>query len=155
MTYLRQALEETRGRTMGTSSIKLCLVEGCNASVSPDDTFCIAHMPSVSAMDSSKLRGQGQKVETSGGHVNYYSVLIEHPTKPKQQPEPYWAECEDIIEALGMTFPEGEAFKSIWRNAAMRALGKAKAGDTPLRNAEKVEFFGHRMAEIERNKQKK
>lgn len=89
------------------------------------------------------------KTETSGGHVDYYSVEIKHPTK-KERPA-YMAECNDLVEALGLTFAEGEAFKSIWRNGAMRILGKAKEGDTPLRNAEKVEFFGHRMAEIERS----
>lgn len=83
--------------------------------------------------------------EYSGGSVDYYKVLIQQPTEPYRIP--YIAECNDIIEALGMNFAEGNAFKAIWRRAAMRTLGKAKAGAKPdgLYDAQKVEFFGHRL----------
>lgn len=81
--------------------------------------------------------------EYTGGSVSYYSVSISNPTT---QPAPYTAECNDIIEALGMNYAEGNAFKAIWRSCAARALGKAKRGYTDaLYDAEKVVFFGERM----------
>jgi hypothetical protein len=125
--------------------MKTCAFPGCDVLVYGNDQFCIAHMP----VDNK----QYDPTASSGNHVDYYSIRIEDPTKPDRPA--YIAECEDIIEALDMTFPEGEAFKSIWRNAAMRALGKAKAGDTPLRNAEKVAFFGERMVAVERRNLRK
>ncbi|MDH1340541.1 hypothetical protein [Ectopseudomonas oleovorans] len=83
--------------------------------------------------------------EYSGGSVDYYKVRIEHPTQ--QYRPPYEAECNDIIEALGMTFAEGNAFKAIWRKAAHRTLGKVKQGarEDGLYDSQKVEFFGKRM----------
>ena len=63
------------------------------------------------------------------------------------------AECNDIIEALGMNYAEGNAFKAIWRRAAARTLGKAKKGyEDGLYDAQKVEFFGKRLVEQELNK---
>ena len=47
----------------------------------------------------------------SGGLNNYYVVPIKNPQRKEQ--EPYQAECEDIIQALGMTFDEGCAFKAL------------------------------------------
>ncbi|WP_053269398.1 hypothetical protein [Pseudomonas chlororaphis] len=83
--------------------------------------------------------------EYSGGSVSYYSVPVPNPTT--QHHQPYVAECNDIIEALGMNYAEGNAFKAIWRRAAQRTLGKRKAGakDDGLYDAEKVEFFGARL----------
>lgn len=83
--------------------------------------------------------------EYSGGSSDYYKVDIKHPTTPYALP--YTAECNDIIEALGMSFAEGNAFKALWRRAAQRTLGKRKAGakDDGLYDAEKVEFFGARL----------
>lgn len=82
--------------------------------------------------------------EYSGGSVNYYKVEIQAPTSggPK-----YTAECNDIIEALGMNYAEGNAFKAIWRRAAQETLGLRKAGakDDGLYDAQKVEFFGKRL----------
>ena len=64
---------------------------------------------------------------------------------------PYVAECNDIIEALGMTYAEGNAFKAIWRLCAARTLGAKKRGYTDgLYDAEKVAFFGARMVAQER-----
>ncbi len=81
--------------------------------------------------------------EYTGGSVTYYQVRVANPTTPRA---PYIAECNDIIEALGMNYAEGNAFKAIWRRAAARTLGKAKKGYTDgLYDAEKVEFFGRRM----------
>ena len=46
----------------------------------------------------------------SGGLNNWYVVQVKNPQRKEQ--EPYQAECEDIIQALGMTFDEGCAFKA-------------------------------------------
>lgn len=83
--------------------------------------------------------------EYSGGSSDYYQVEI---TKTTTEGRPkYIAECNDIIEALGMNFAEGNAFKALWRRAAQRTLGKRKAGakDDGLYDAQKVEFFGARL----------
>lgn len=82
--------------------------------------------------------------EYTGGSSSYYQVRITNPTT-KDNP-PYTAECNDIIEALGMNYAEGNAFKAIWRRAAAEFLEVKKRGyDNGLYDAEKVEFFGHRM----------
>jgi len=82
--------------------------------------------------------------EYTGGSVSYYSVLVEKPTLEGR--DPYTAECNDIIESLGMNYAEGNAFKALWRRAAARTLGMAKAGyKDGLYDAEKVEFFGARL----------
>lgn len=82
--------------------------------------------------------------EYTGGSVSYYRVTIKVPTNPNLAP--YVAECNDIIEALGMNYAEGNAFKAIWRRAAAQNLGLAKQGyKDGLYDAEKVEFFGGRM----------
>ena len=85
--------------------------------------------------------------EYTGGSSSYYTVDISNPTT-KVNPA-YTAECNDIIEALGMNYAEGNAFKALWRRAAQRTLGKAKAGAKAdgLYDAEKVEFFGARLVE--------
>lgn len=88
--------------------------------------------------------------EYTGGHTNYYVVEVSKPAKPVP---PYMAECGDIIEALGMDFAEGCAFKAIWRKAAARKLGVVKKGyDDGLYDAEKVAFYGGRMIEIAKQK---
>lgn len=87
--------------------------------------------------------------EYTGGSVGYYTVRVE---KPTVLPEPYTVECNDVIEALGMTFAEGNAFKAIWRLCAARQ-GKAKEGYRDgLYDAEKVVFFGNRMVEQAKGK---
>lgn len=86
--------------------------------------------------------------EYTGGKTNYYMVDVISPVD--QRSDPYTAECQDIIEALGMDFNEGNAFKALWRRAAAR-LGKSKRGYTDgLYDAEKVEFYGKRLVELER-----
>ncbi len=79
----------------------------------------------------------------TGKDVNYYLVDISDPKRLT----PYTAECEDIIEALGMTFAEGCAFKAIWRSCAARTLGLLKPGHDPegIYDAEKVVYYGGRM----------
>lgn len=87
--------------------------------------------------------------EYTGGSVSYYRVPINHPTSGAT---PYVAECNDIIEALGMNYAEGNAFKAIWRSCAARNLGVSKAGyKDGLYDAEKVVFFGKRMVEQAKN----
>lgn len=86
--------------------------------------------------------------ENSGGDVNYYRVEVAHPKRA----EPYVAECEDIIAALGMDFFEGEAFKAAWRKAAQRTLGLGKEGNTALRDAQKMAHYGARCLAIEVNR---
>lgn len=77
----------------------------------------------------------------AGDH--YYRVRVTDPISPELQP--YTAECADIIEALGMTFNEGEAFKALWRLAAARQ-GRGKKGSTPVYDADKVAHYGGRVA---------
>jgi hypothetical protein len=79
--------------------------------------------------------------ESSGGSCEYYKVPI---LKPTTAPDPYIAECNDVIEALDMTYAEANMFKEIWRSAAARTLGKIKAGHNEVRGAEKVVFFADR-----------
>lgn len=76
-----------------------------------------------------------------GNH--YYRVDVAEPISPEVQP--YTAECADIIEALGMTFNEGEAFKALWRLAAARQ-GRGKPGAAPQYDADKVAHYGARVA---------
>lgn len=79
----------------------------------------------------------------TGHSVSYYVCNVD---KPNQGVLPYTVECGDVIEALGMTFSEGCAFKGIWRSAAARTLGKRKTDEQdPLYDAQKVEFYGRRM----------
>ena len=78
----------------------------------------------------------------SGGLNNWYVVPVKHPQRKEQ--EPYQAECEDIIQALGMTFDEGCAFKALWRNAAAR-MGNGKPGNTSVYDAEKLVHYANRI----------
>lgn len=80
--------------------------------------------------------------EYTGGSSNYYKVFVKNPTTLEQS---YEAECNDIIEALQMTFAEGNAFKAIWRKAKARQGVQKKGYDNGLYDSEKVVFFGERM----------
>lgn len=84
----------------------------------------------------------------TGGSSDYYKVEV---TTPTSGGDCYVAECNDIIEALGMDYAEGNAFKAIWRMAAARK-GNGKPGTTALYDAEKVEFFGRRMVVREKSR---
>jgi len=74
---------------------------------------------------------------------HYYRVDVKSPIS--DEIAPYLAECADIIEALGMSFNEGEAFKAIWRLAAARTLGKAK-GTSAQYDADKAAHYAGRVA---------
>ena len=90
-----------------------------------------------------KLIPEPAAEQKTGGSVDYYKCHVADPIDPNAKP--YTAESIDIIEALGMTFAEGEAFKAIWRTCTGRMGGAVKADNKALYNAEKVEFFGARM----------
>lgn len=77
----------------------------------------------------------------SGGRVNYYLVQVQFPQR-EEQPA-YQAECEDIIEALQMTFNEANIFKAIWRSAAARQ-DNGKVDHKALYDAEKIVHYGGR-----------
>lgn len=86
-------------------------------------------------------------IKLSGGLNNWYVVPVKHPQRKEQ--EPYQAECEDIIQALGMTFDEGCAFKALWRNAAAR-MGNGKPGNTAVYDCEKLVHYANRILAKER-----
>lgn len=77
----------------------------------------------------------------TGGSSDYYKADIQHPTTASKA---YTAECNDIIEALGLDFTEGNIFKAIWRNAKAR-LGQGKSGNSEQYDIEKVFFFAVRL----------
>lgn len=77
----------------------------------------------------------------SGDH--YYRVKVDAPMS--EEVPAYTAECGDIIEALGMTFNEGEAFKAIWRMAAARQ-GRGKPGNKAMYDADKAAHYASRIA---------
>lgn len=90
----------------------------------------------------------GSDAQSSGGDNDYWIARIDNPKRL----DPYRAECEDLIEHFQMTFAEGNAFKALWRKG-MDRVAKGKPGDTPLRNAEKVAYYGARMVAMEQAKE--
>lgn len=91
-----------------------------------------------------------EDLEYTGGSSSYYKVDV---TNPTTSDAPYQAECNDVIEALGLTFTEGNIFKAIWRIAADRN-GKKKKGNNSVYDAEKVVFFAERLLIQEKSKDK-
>lgn len=81
----------------------------------------------------------------TGGRNNYYLVQVKHPQR-EEQPA-YQAECEDIIQALGLTFDEGCAFKAIWRTANARK-GNGKPDQKALYDAEKLVHYANRILRV-------
>lgn len=81
--------------------------------------------------------------QLSGGSCNYYMVDVKKPTTLE---EAYTVECNDLIEALGLTWQEANIFKEIFRTANERTHGNGKDGNNPKRAAEKVLFFAIRNA---------
>lgn len=94
-------------------------------------------------MATSSEKPKDLQPEYTGGSSSYYRVKVEQPISGG---EAYEAECNDIIEALGMTFAEGNIFKAIWRIAAARQ-GKQKRGHEARYDFEKIEFFAGRELE--------
>lgn len=74
--------------------------------------------------------------EYTGGSSSYYDIEIGGTT----------VKCLDIIEALGMTYNEGNIFKAVWRIAAAKK-GKKKKGNNFYYDSEKIVFFGERLME--------
>ena len=95
------------------------------------------------AMERLEQEQTDAKPKLTGGSSDYYKLRITNPTSGGHS---YVAECNDIIEALGMNYAEGNAFKAVWRRAALRQ-GGGKPGSTLLYESEKVEFFGKRLVE--------
>lgn len=85
----------------------------------------------------------------TGLRVNYYLAQVKQPQREEQQP--YQAECEDIIQALQMTFDEGCLFKALWRNAAAR-LNNGKPGQSSVYDAEKMTHYAARIHKWELSK---
>ena len=82
--------------------------------------------------------------ELTGGSADYYKVNVDMPTSGG---EAYMAECNDIIEALGMEYDVANVFKAAWRVAALRQ-GYGKPGqDDAVYDGEKIVFFGQRIIE--------
>lgn len=81
--------------------------------------------------------------QLSGGSCNYYMVDVKKPTTLE---EAYTVECNDLIEALGLTWQEANIYKEIFRTANERTHGNGKDGNNPKRAAEKVLFFAIRHA---------
>lgn len=81
--------------------------------------------------------------ELSGGDVNYYLLEIKDPKRLA----PYTAECEDIIEALELTFAEGNVLKALWRSANMRKHGHGKRGQDMdgIYDGDKIAYYGQRV----------
>lgn len=77
----------------------------------------------------------------TGGSANYYKIRIDNPTTASM---PYTAEINDIIEALGMTYAEGNVFKAVVRHALARQ-GRAKPGNTQMYEAQKALWFSLRL----------
>lgn len=78
----------------------------------------------------------------TGGFSNYYLVNVENPQRAEQPP--YQAECEDIIEALGLNFDEGNIIKEIWRSANARK-NNGKPNHKALYGAEKLVHYSNRI----------
>lgn len=82
------------------------------------------------------------QAESSGGFVSYYLAQVDH---PQRDVPAYQAECEDIIEVLQLNPDEANIFKEIWRTANARKGVAGKAGNTPLRAAEKYVHYSNRI----------
>lgn len=112
--------------------------------------YQVWHERNPSSVARYRVRASGSptttKPELIGGKLpddSYYIVRIDAPMSPGLKP--YTAECADIIEALDMTFNEGEAFKALWRMCRMRQ-GVGKPGGGLQYDADKVAHYGGRVA---------
>jgi hypothetical protein len=83
-----------------------------------------------------------RKAHPTGGLVNYYLVKVDYPQRAEQNA--YQAECEDLIQALGMDFNEGCLFKALWRSANARK-GNGKPDHKAVYDAEKMVHYAQRI----------
>ena len=74
--------------------------------------------------------------EHTGGSSSYYDIKLGGST----------IRCLDVIEALDMSYNEGNILKAVWRIAAAKQ-GKTKKGNNTHYDAEKIVFFGERLVE--------
>lgn len=95
----------------------------------------------------------GPVVENQATQCRYYECEVDHPQNPLQGGVAYIANCEDIIQALGLTFDEGCEFKSLWRRGRGRK-GFVKAESTPVRDATKAVHYAQRVLAYELRKEK-
>lgn len=133
-----------------------CRALGCDNYTHNRGDFCISCLeavadnlipyivPELEAQAASGPKSDSNKDVSSGGDNDYWVARIAHPKRL----EPYDAECEDLIEYFQMSFAEGNAFKALWR-MGMDRVAQGKPGDTPLRNAQKVAYYGARMEVME------
>lgn len=108
-------------------------IKGCKPAAKP--------AVAKAAPEAPKVETQPEAPKLTGGSSDYYKVVVAHPTSGD---DPYTAECNDIIEALDMTFAEGNIMKALWRRAADRS-GNGKPGTTSVYDAEKIVFFAQRL----------
>ncbi len=87
--------------------------------------------------------------EYTGLSSSYYVVEVENPTT--EEHKPYTAECNDIIEALDMSYAAANIFKAIWRTSAARTLGKTKKGHEAKYDIDKIWFFANRLKKVSDN----
>lgn len=139
--------------------MKHCKAIGCNTQLSPHHTsiYCskcfdtVSHGEATSQERSALIEGLEEEVphadRDTGTDCDHYLVRVPDPKRL----DPYTAECEDIIEALDMSFQEGEAFKALWRKCTDR-LGYGKPGDNALRNAVKIAHYSDRMVAMEQRR---
>jgi hypothetical protein len=80
--------------------------------------------------------------------VNYYLVEVPNPKRL----QPYTMEVEDIIEALDMTFAEGNILKALVRSCVARKCGVIKARYDGIEyDSEKIVYYGQRrLAQVRR-----
>jgi len=113
------------------------------------------NQPILDVMDKEEKKGCPERepadIPNDGDNGNYYDIWVSNKDGKRVM-----VRCLDTIEALNMTFSEGEAFKAIWRKAAAR-LGKGKSDNNPVYDAKKIRFYGEsieRMALKEANETK-
>lgn len=90
-----------------------------------------------------------KRMMAGGGLTSYYVVQVKHPQDPKSAP--YQAEAEDLIEALDLSFDEGNILKELFRKANERK-GIIKPGTSQKRSAEKMHHSTSRILRQEQQK---
>lgn len=116
--------------------------------------YWLAHgLKSPNRLIAGIVGGGEPKVESQGTQCEYYECPVDYPQNPRQGEVAYIANCEDLIQALGMTFDEGCEFKSLWRRARARQ-GFVKAESTAVRDAAKAVHYAQRILAYELRKEK-
>lgn len=93
--------------------------------------------------------------EHSGLSVDYYDLTITEFTHDRHKHQGPVSFClNDLIEALNLNYAQGNIFKAQWR-IAMDKLGKCKAGNNTIYDAEKSFFFSGRTLEQETSEARK